>query len=101
MAEISFESSNFEGQQRAKFAAVGIVGAVCFGTLGALFAQGRAGQVACWTLAANRITASNEVGEPQVNVKQGVVKRFANGSKVELAPHSMLVLSWLVEDSAF
>ncbi len=61
------------------------------------------GQATCWTLAADRITASNEfeVGEPQVNVKQGVVKGFSSGSKMELAPHSMLVLSWQVEDSAF
>lgn len=61
------------------------------------------GQADYWTLAADRITARNEfeVGEPQVNVRQGAVKRFASGSKVELARHSMPVLSWQVEDSAF
>ncbi len=55
-----------------------------------------------WTLSADSITASNEfeVGEPQVKMRQGVVRGFARGSKVELAPHSMLVLSWQVEDSA-
>ncbi len=59
------------------------------------------GQATSWTLAADRITASNEfeVGEPQVKVRQGVVKGFGSGSSVELTPHSMVVLSWQIEDS--
>ena len=56
-----------------------------------------------WTLSADSITASNEfeVGEPRVKVRQDVVKGFASGSEVELAPHSMLVLSWQIRDTAF
>ena len=52
-----------------------------------------------WTLSADEITASNEfeVGQPQVNVKTRIVKGFSSGAKVELAPHSMLVLTWDVE----
>ena len=59
-------------------------------------------EAASWALAADSITASNEfeVGEPQVVVKQGVVKGFANGSRITLAPHSMRVLSWQVENPA-
>jgi hypothetical protein len=52
-----------------------------------------------WVLSADRITASNEfeVGKPQVKVKTNVLRSFASGTRVALAPHSMLVLSWEVE----
>jgi hypothetical protein len=60
------------------------------------------GSTASWALTADRISSSNEfeVGRPQVAVKHDSVRQFRSGSKVELAPHSMLVLSWQVESSA-
>ena len=52
-----------------------------------------------WVLSADELTASNEfeMVEPQVNVKTRIVKGFGSGAKMELAPHSMLVLTWEVE----
>jgi hypothetical protein len=52
-----------------------------------------------WLLSADRITASNEfeAGKPQVTVKTNVLRSFASGTRVALAPYSMLVLSWEVE----
>lgn len=54
------------------------------------------GKAATWTLIAERIIANNEfeAGEPQVKIKEKVLSGFASGSRVVLAPHSMLVLSW-------
>jgi len=59
------------------------------------------GMATSWALTAETISSSNEfeVGEPQVEVKEDMAKNFSNGSKFKLAPHSMLVLSWQVEDS--
>jgi alpha-L-arabinofuranosidase len=56
-------------------------------------------KAASWLLGADRITASNEfeAGKPQVKVKTNVLRSFASGTRVGLAPHSMLVLSWEVE----
>jgi hypothetical protein len=60
------------------------------------------GSTAFWALTGERISSSNEfeVGKTQVVVKDDLVRQFRSGSKVELAPHSMLVLSWQVENSA-
>ncbi len=49
-----------------------------------------------WRLCGEAITANNEfeVGPPQVTVETETLSRFADGRKLDLAPHSMLVLSW-------
>ncbi|MFO8007371.1 MAG: hypothetical protein R6V05_06505, partial [Candidatus Brocadiia bacterium] len=49
-----------------------------------------------WWLSADSITANNEYenGEPQVRVRQEEVADFASGHRLELPPHSMVVLEW-------
>ncbi|MFH1718923.1 MAG: hypothetical protein ABIF19_16325, partial [Planctomycetota bacterium] len=57
------------------------------------------GKAASWALSADSITANNEfeAGRPQVTVETNVLREFATGGRVVVAPHSMLVLSWEVD----
>jgi len=53
-------------------------------------------EAAAWRLCGEAITSNNEfeVGSPQVTVETETLSRFRDGRKVELSPHSMMVLSW-------
>jgi len=58
--------------------------------------QAAGAEATAWRLCGEEITANNEfeAGQSRVVVKTETLSRFADGRKVDLAPHSMLVLSW-------
>lgn len=57
----------------------------------------KGGQAKTWTLAADRITANNEIEwtpEPEVMIKEGQLDGFTSGHRLSLPPFSMTVLQW-------
>ncbi len=52
-----------------------------------------------WTMQADRITANNEyeTGTPQVTVQESRWTEFASGHKLQMAPFSLVALTWQVE----